>query len=252
MPASTRPSLPLSTSQRASLAAPGDVEAAVVVEGSRHSADDPAKPPGTGIRIPSLYPTQYSFTWPSYAAPARRLRTTRRPSEAEQGVEPDGQARPGGTCFIARSTPGMKEARSMRIVADRQRLAGRAEKDFLVGDQAPQAHRMDMHSRRASVPRRSARRSSCRAPQLGRRLGLHGLGNTLRVNIAVPEGASSLPSWCSSTISAVSKKGAANSAKRIMSTAPMAKLGATTQLASLASKTGLISASTAGANRSSR
>ncbi len=47
---------------------------------------------------------------------------------------------------------------------------------------------------------------------------------------AVPEGASTLPSWCSSMTSAVSNQGAASSAKRIMSTAPMAKLGATMQL----------------------
>ena len=49
--------------------------------------------------------------------------------------------------------------------------------------------------------------------------------------MAVPDGASTLASWCSSMISAESKYGAASSAKRIMSTAPMAKLGATKQLA---------------------
>ena len=42
---------------------------------------------------------------------------------------------------------------------------------------------------------------------------------------AVPEGASTLPSWCSSMTSAVSNQGAAISAKRCISTAPMAKLG---------------------------
>src|SRR3712207_7373982 len=35
---------------------------------------------------------------------------------------------------------------------------------------------------------------------------------------AVPEGASALASWCNSTTSALSKKGAASSAKRISST----------------------------------
>ena len=50
-----------------------------------------------------------------------------------------------------------------------------------------------------------------------------------RCSMAVPEGASTLASWCSSIISAVANHGAAISAKRIMSTAPMAKLGATTQ-----------------------
>ena len=48
--------------------------------------------------------------------------------------------------------------------------------------------------------------------------------------MAVPDGASIFWSWCSSMISAVSKHGAASSAKRIISTAPMAKFGAMTQL----------------------
>ena len=46
---------------------------------------------------------------------------------------------------------------------------------------------------------------------------------------AVPDGASTLLSWCSSMISAVSKNGAAISAKRIISTAEIEKLAATTQ-----------------------
>ena len=50
------------------------------------------------------------------------------------------------------------------------------------------------------------------------------------VSMAVPDGASIFWSWWSSMISAVSKNGAAISAKRIISTAPMAKLGAMTQL----------------------
>src|SRR5579863_2351174 len=48
---------------------------------------------------------------------------------------------------------------------------------------------------------------------------------------AVPDGASSLPSWWISTISTPSMNGAANSANRIMRTAPMAKLEAMTQFA---------------------
>ena len=59
-----------------------------------------------------------------------------------------------------------------------------------------------------------------------RRRRRHALGG----RTAVPDGASILWSWCSSMISAVSKYGAASSAKRIISTAPMAKLGAITQL----------------------
>ena len=49
--------------------------------------------------------------------------------------------------------------------------------------------------------------------------------------MAVPDGASTLSSWCSSMISTPSMKGAASSAKRAISTAPIAKLAATTQLA---------------------
>ena len=48
--------------------------------------------------------------------------------------------------------------------------------------------------------------------------------------IAVPDGASTFWSWCISMISAVSKKGAAISAKRIIRTAPIAKFGAIRQL----------------------
>ena len=63
------------------------------------------------------------------------------------------------------------------------------------------------------------------APQSGDRAAMRSA-----VSIAVPDGASTFWSWCSSTISAVSKYGAASSAKRIISTAPMAKLGAMMQL----------------------
>ena len=52
------------------------------------------------------------------------------------------------------------------------------------------------------------------------------------VSMAVPDGASTFWSWWSSITSALSKYGAASSAKRIISTAPMAKLGAMTALAS--------------------
>ena len=52
---------------------------------------------------------------------------------------------------------------------------------------------------------------------------------------AVPDGASIFWSWWSSITSAVSNHGAASSAKRTMSTAPMAKLAAITALADDAS-----------------
>ncbi len=46
------------------------------------------------------------------------------------------------------------------------------------------------------------------------------------VSFAVPDGASSFAAWCSSTISARSMCAAASAAKRIISTAPIAKFGA--------------------------
>ena len=52
------------------------------------------------------------------------------------------------------------------------------------------------------------------------------------VRFAVPEGASSFLSWCSSTISHSGMWGAIRCAASISSTAPIAKLGATKQLAS--------------------
>ncbi len=55
------------------------------------------------------------------------------------------------------------------------------------------------------------------------------------VRFAVPEGASSLRSWCSSTISHSGMWRAIACEASISSTAPIAKLGATKQLAALAS-----------------
>ena len=56
------------------------------------------------------------------------------------------------------------------------------------------------------------------------------------VAMAVPDGASTFSSWWSSMISAVSKNGAASSAKRIISTALIAKLGTITAFDSAFSK----------------
>ena len=52
------------------------------------------------------------------------------------------------------------------------------------------------------------------------------------VRLAVPDGASSFPSWCSSTISLSGMCAAAWRANCIISTAPIAKFGATKRLAS--------------------
>ena len=74
---------------------------------------------------------------------------------------------------------GHERAAVDRVVADRERLALAAEDHLLVGDQA-----------RAAAPSGSARG---RSPGLAR--------SARAVRFAVPEGASSLRSWCSSTIS---------------------------------------------------
>ena len=101
------------------------------------------------------------------------------------------------------------------------------EQDLLMGHQAAQAHGVDADAGRARCHRG-------RPPTVSTRVGsaphsADAAAMRLAVNRAVPEGASTLASWCSSMISAVSNHGAASSAKRIISTAPMAKLGATTQ-----------------------
>ena len=112
-------------------------------------------------------------------------------------------------------------------MADRQRLPGRAEQHLLVGDEAAKADRVDVDAppdrRRRALPDHlvtwSGRAAHSDDAAAMRRA----------VIIAVPEGASALASWCSSMTSAVSKNGAASSAKRIISTAPMAKFGAIRQ-----------------------
>ena len=96
-----------------------------------------------------------------------------------------------------------------------------------MGDHAAHAHRVDADAGRAGA-----------AARAGEHLGARRVGAPTRrdaaairsaVASAVPDGASTLPSWCSSMISAVSKYGAASSAKRIISTAEIEKLAATTQ-----------------------
>ena len=61
-------------------------------------------------------------------------------SEAEQGIEPDGQAPQLRHLFYREEDAWHERAPVHGVVAYRQRLAGGAEEDFLVGDQAPQAH----------------------------------------------------------------------------------------------------------------
>ena len=84
-----------------------------------------------------------------------------------------------------------------------------------------------------SVCATSPRMTSWSATSPGRRTEWIGTSPSIisAVRAAVPEGASSLPAWWSSTISARSMWREASAAKRIMSTAPIAKLGATNAFA---------------------
>ena len=100
-------------------------------------------------------------------------------------------------------------------------------------DQPAQPHRVDPDP--AGDPRRRARPRATTVVVGSAAQSLDAAAIRSAVSIAVPDGASAFWSWCSSMISAVSKYGAASSAKRIMSTAPIAKFGAITALASTAS-----------------
>ena len=113
-------------------------------------------------------------------------------------------------------------------MADGQGLPRRAEQHLLVGDQPAQPHRVDAYARRrrrrAHPPATSVVASGIgRAgrPRGGRRRRARPYVGRCR------EGASALSGWCSSMISTDSKYGAAWAANRIISTAPIAKFGAT-------------------------
>ena len=103
---------------------------------------------------------------------------------------------------------------------------GAAEQHLLVRDEPAQPHGVHVDSRRPSPP----------GPRRGSEVvasGMSGLPASARaaatscaVRVAVPEGASTLCGWCSSTISTDSKYGAAAAAKRIISTAAIPKFGA--------------------------
>ena len=113
------------------------------------------------------------------------------------------------TLRTASSTPGMNERRSIESWRIAERLALAAEDHFLVGDQARQPHRVDRLVDVAAGARRSAPRCASPCPRARRACW----------------------SWCSSTISHSGMCGAIVCATSISSTAPIAKLGATKQLA---------------------
>ena len=108
----------------------------------------------------------------------------------------------------ASSTPGMNDSRESVSWRTRQRLAEAAEDHLLTGDQARVAARCGSAGPCARRPR----------------------SISSAVRFAVPEGASSFASWCSSTISQSGMWGAISFAASIISTAPIAKFGAIRQL----------------------
>ena len=135
---------------------------------------------------------------------------------------------PGGSDPMPRTatrTPGMNDARSSescRIVSVSPwppnstswwatRPASRTECTWISSTVAPRAPASSSFVASGGAPRPAADRASPIRPA---------------VRSAVPEGASILFAWCSSMISAESKKRAAWAANRIIKIAPMEKLGA--------------------------
>ena len=139
---------------------------------------------------------------------SRARRTSLSPRTAGARGRRAASAAASPTRRTASSTPGMKDSRRDRVVADRQRLAEVAEDHLLVGDEPGQADRVDRR-RRASArrghQRRRARRRAARRVELAVVVQLDDLGGR--------------------------HVRAASAAKRIISTAPIAKLGATNTFA---------------------
>ena len=96
-----------------------------------------------------------------------------------------------------------------------------------MGDHAAHPHGVDADAGRAGAAAGAGQRPRRASGPAAQRSDAAAIRSA--VASAVPDGASALASWCSSMISAVSKNGAAISAKRIISTAEIEKLAATTQ-----------------------
>src|SRR5918995_2210337 len=93
--------------------------------------------------------------------------------QAQKLVEADGEAGPPADLLDRQHHPGHEARPVVAVVADGQRLAGGAEQHLLVGDEAPQAHRVHgdaARPQRASGPRDHLLARGVLAP-LGRRVG---------------------------------------------------------------------------------
>ena len=143
----------------------------------------------------------------------------------EAAVQAHGQGRGARSADVLdgeHHAPGHDEAGTVRSCPGGSSASGRrAEDHLLVGDHAAHPHRVHADAGRARRRRARRRTTSCWVGSAPTRPTPR--PSARAVVTAVPDGASTLASWCSSMISAVSKYGAASSAKRIISTALIAK-----------------------------
>ena len=164
----------------------------------------------------------------------RRFDQLGRARLARCGPAPPARSRPG-----APARPLMRMNLQQLLEADREavgQLADPAHGEQHAGHEGAAVDRV-VADRRASAPRRrrsppGGRPGPAGAPSgsaRGRCRRRRAISSAVR--FAVPEGASSLRSWCSSTISHSGMWRAIGCAASISSTAPIAKLGATKQLA---------------------
>ena len=142
-------------------------------------------------------------------------------------LQPDGEPGPVADGADRRSsTPGANDARSSESCRIVRVSPGPPSMTSWCATRP--AHPQPVHPHAVDVGAAGA------VEPAGRRVGHGGLPASRRaaatssaVRRAVPDGASALSGWCSSTISTDSKNGAASAANRIISTAPIEKLGAT-------------------------
>ena len=109
-------------------------------------------------------------------------------------------------------------------MTDGERLALGAEQHLLVRDQAGQPYRVHRHT--VDVGAARTVQAGAGGVGVGRPASFRASAMSFAVRYAVPDGASALCGWCSSMTSTESKNRAACCAKRIDSTAPIAKFGA--------------------------
>ena len=125
----------------------------------------------------------------------------RRSVQVEQLLQPDGETGSVADGPERRQHAGGERGPVERVVADGQRLARPAEDDLLVGDEPADPERRGPGPRRR--PRRGRPRGRCwwRRAWAGCPRRGAAAATSSAVRRAVPDGASALSGWCSSTIS---------------------------------------------------